>query len=149
MLTQSVSPKTAVRTHQRFVISGQTKPYHLESITEPIPEPAAGQVRVRVLAAGVAFADVLARKGMYPGAPRNPFTPGYDIVGIIDKIGSNVNDLTIGQIVAAILPKFGGYAEAVCLPARLAVPVPDGVEPVRAVSVILNYLTAYRMLHIN
>lgn len=149
MLTQTMNKKTAVATHQRLILTGQHKPYRLETVSEPLPQPAAGEVRVRVQAAGLAFADVLARNGRYPGAPRLPFTPGYDIVGLIDALGDNVAELAIGQQVAAIFPHFGGHAEYVCLPAALCVPVPAGLDPSQAVSVILNYLTAHRMLHVN
>jgi len=144
-----MNEKTAVATHQRLILTGQNKPYRLEAISEPLPQPAAGEVRVRVQAAGLAFADVLARNGRYPGAPRLPFTPGYDIVGLIDALGDGVTDLSMGQQVAAILPHFGGHAEYVCLPAKLGVPLPAGLDPSQAVSVILNYLTAHRILHIN
>jgi NADPH:quinone reductase-like Zn-dependent oxidoreductase len=108
-------------------------------------------VRVKVLATGVAFADVAARKGMYPDptAPSIPFTPGYDIVGVVDKVGAGVSSLAVGQRVAAMLPKFGGYAEFICAPENLLVPVPDGLDSGEAVSLILNYLTAHRMLHYN
>ncbi len=74
-------------------------------------------------------------------------TPGYDIAGTIDAVGAGVTGLKMGQQVAAILPKFGGYTQFVCVPAELLVPVPDGLDPVQTVSIILNYLTAYRMLH--
>ncbi len=149
MSTPTIIEKTAVLTHQRLIITGQHKPFTLETITEPLPQPAAGEVRLQVQAAGLAFADLLARNGKYPGAPRTPFTPGYDVVGQVDALGAGVADLAMGQQVAAILPHFGGQAATVCLPARMCVPVPAGLDPVKAVSVVLNYLTAHRMLHVN
>ncbi len=149
MSTFTIPQKTVTATQQRHVMTGKTKPYTLQTITEAIPEPAPGYVRVKVQAAGVAFADVMVRQGMYPGAPKNPMTPGYDIVGIMDAVGDGVTSLKAGQPVAALLPKFGGFAEFVCIPEALLVPVPDGLDPVKAVSIILNYLTAHRMLHTN
>ena len=147
MSTNTLEVQTAVTTQERFVLTGKEKPYTLQAITEAKPEPAAGYARVQVQTAGVAYADVMVRKGLYPGAPKNPMTPGYDIVGTVDALGADVTGLVIGQQVAAVLPKFGGYAQAVCVPAELLVPVPDCLDPVQTVSIILNYLTAYRMLH--
>lgn len=147
MTVNTLKIQTAVATQQRHIVTGKDKPYALQAITEAIPEPAPGCARVHVQAAGVAFADVMVRKGMYPGAPKNPMTPGYDIVGTVDALGTGVDSLREGQQVAALLPKFGGYAEFVCIPEEQLVPVPDGLDPVSVVSVILNYLTAHRMLH--
>ena len=145
--TYSTNSGRTATTHQRFVINGKEKPYTLQAISESIPEPAAGFARVHVQAAGVAFADVMVRQGMYPSAPKNPMTPGYDIVGIVDAVGDDVTSLEAGQPVAALLPKFGGFAEFVCVPETLLVSAPDNLDPVKAVSSILNYLTAHRMLH--
>jgi NADPH:quinone reductase-like Zn-dependent oxidoreductase len=114
-------------------------------VNEPMPEPGEGQVRLRVLAAGVAFADVLMREGLYPGSPRIPFAPGYDVVGEVDALGPGA-ELHSGQRVAALTVS-GGYARYIVVPAEDCVPVPDGVDPAAAVSLILNYLTAYQMLH--
>ncbi len=86
-------------------------------------------------------------RGAYPGAPSIPFTPGYDIVGMVDKLGLWVSSLSEGQMVAALRPHFGGNAEFVCVPEKWLVPVPAGVDPAEVVSVVLNYLTAHRLLH--
>jgi NADPH2:quinone reductase len=99
-----------------------------------------------VLAAGVSLPDVMMREGIHPETPKVPFTPGWDLVGIVDSPGAGVSDFVPGQIVAA-LPIFGAYAEFVCLPARELVRVPRGVDAAEAVSLILNYVTAYQMLH--
>jgi NADPH2:quinone reductase len=119
----------------------------LQVVQEELAEPGAGQVRVKILVTGVAFADVAARKGMYPTAPPIPFAPGYDIVGVVDKVGGGVSSLSEGQTVAALLPHFGSYAEFASVPENLLVPVPDGLDPAEAVSIVLNYLTAHRLLH--
>jgi NADPH2:quinone reductase len=111
-------------------------------------EPQANEVRVKVLAAGVSFADILMREGAHPESMnrRTPFTLGWDLVGVVDKLGDKVSTWQTGQMVAA-LPIVGGYAEYVILPSNELVPVPPGLDPAEAVSLILNYTTAYQMLH--
>lgn len=107
--------------------------------------PAAGEVRVQALAAGVGFPDVLMREGTYPGGPRPPFTPGYDLVGRVDALGAGVVTPRLGQMVAA-LTVWGSYAQYVCLPATGLVPVSPGLDPTEAVALVLNYTTAYQIL---
>jgi NADPH2:quinone reductase len=99
-----------------------------------------------VLAAGVSLPDIMMREGIHPETPPLPFTPGWDLVGVVDRLGEGVGGLKPGQIVAA-LPIHGAYAEYVCLPQRELVPVPSGLDPSETVSLILNYVTAYQMLH--
>jgi len=89
---------------------------------------------------------VLAREGVHPETPPVPFTPGWDLVGWVDKVGDGVTGLEPGQTVAA-MPICGAYAGFVCLAAGELVPVPAGVDPAEAVSLVLNYVTAYQMLH--
>jgi NADPH2:quinone reductase len=113
---------------------------------EECPEPKRDEVRVRVLAAGVALPDLMMREGIHPETPRLPFTPGWDLVGVVDRLGSNVSGIEPGQMVAA-LPISGAYAEYICLPHRELVPVPSGLDAAEAVSLVLNYVTAYQMLH--
>jgi NADPH2:quinone reductase len=86
------------------------------------------------------------REGIHPETPPLPFTPGWDLVGVVDRIGNGVSGIESGQMVAA-LPISGAYAEFVCLPQRELVPVPPGLDAVEAVSLVLNYVTAYQMLH--
>jgi NADPH2:quinone reductase len=118
-------------------------------ITEnEIPEPPRGQVRVRILAAGVSFADLLMREGLHPEAWFRPLplTLGWDVLGVIDRVGEGVKTWQVGQRVAA-LPIVGGNAEYLCLPEREWVPVPTDVDPAEALAVVFNYVTAYQMLH--
>jgi NADPH2:quinone reductase len=115
-------------------------------LEEDCAEPKDGEVRVRVLAAGVSLPDLLMREGVHPETPRLPFTPGWDLVGVVDRLGNGVSALEPGQIVAA-LPISGAYAEFVCLPQRELVAVPSGLDAAEAVSLVLNYVTAYQMLH--
>ena len=133
--------------YKRVVISRKGPPEVLQVVEEELVEPAAGEVRVKIFATGVAFADVGSRKGMYPTAPPIPFSPGYDIVGVVDKVGAGVSSLSAGQTIAALLPHFGGYAEFANVPGNLLIPVPDGLDSAETVSLVLNYLTAHRMLH--
>jgi NADPH2:quinone reductase len=99
-----------------------------------------------VLAAGVSFADLLMREGIHPEKTLLPFTPGWDIVGVVEKTGDEVSQAMAGRMVAA-LPIHGGYAQHICLPQSELTPVPDGLDPAEAVSLVLNYVTAYQMMH--
>jgi NADPH2:quinone reductase len=115
-------------------------------LEEERPEPKEGEVRVKVLAAGVSLPDIMAREGIHPETPRVPYTPGWDLVGVVDGLGDGVSGIETGQVVAA-MPIHGAYAEFVCLPQRELVPVPPGLDAAEAVSLVLNYITAYQMLH--
>ncbi len=132
--------------HRRIIVTHYGGPDALQVLEEECPEPKHGEVRVRVLAAGVALPDVMAREGVHPETPRVPFTPGWDLVGAVDRIGNDVSGIESGQLVAA-MPIHGAYADFVCLPQRELVPVPPGLDAAEAVSLVLNYTTAYQMLH--
>jgi NADPH2:quinone reductase len=132
--------------NRRIVVTRYGGPDVLQVLEEECPEPRDGEVRVKVLAAGVSLPDLLMREGLHPETPPLPFTPGWDLVGVVDRLGGGVSVLEPGQTVAA-LPIFGAYAEFVCLPQRELVPVPSGLDPAEAVSLVLNYVTAYQMLH--
>jgi NADPH:quinone reductase-like Zn-dependent oxidoreductase len=111
-----------------------------------VPEPSAGDVRIKVMAAGTGFTDTMIRRGRYPdfkGKP--PYTPGYEIVGIVDKAGPDVTAPREGEMVADLCV-VGGYTQYAIRPARLLVPVPATVDPAEAVCIPLAYLTAYQML---
>jgi NADPH:quinone reductase-like Zn-dependent oxidoreductase len=122
-------------------------PEVLELAEEPtIPDAGPGEVRIKVLAAGTGFTDTFIRRGRYPdfkGPP--PFTPGYDLVGVIEQTGPGVPTHLTGQLVADLCV-VGGYAQYAIRPTRFLVPVPDGVDPAEAVCIPLAYLTAYQML---
>jgi NADPH2:quinone reductase len=132
--------------HTRIIVTHYGGPDTLRVVEEECPEPKEGEVRVRVLAAGVALPDLLMREGVHPETPPLPFTPGWDLVGVVDRLGDGVSGIAPGQIIAA-LPISGAYAECVCLPQRDLVPVPSGLDAAEAVSLVLNYVTAYQMLH--
>ncbi len=130
--------------YKRIVISRYGGSEVLQVAEDELPEPRSGEVRVRMLAAGVAWGDILKREGI--GGARPPFTPGYDIVGAVDKLGEGVSAVKVGQTVAA-LPIAGGYAEYICLPASGLTPVPSGLDPAETVSLVMNYVVAHQMLH--
>jgi NADPH:quinone reductase len=130
----------------RVIVTHYGGPDALRVVEEECSEPKDGEVRVRVLAAGVSLPDIMAREGVHPETPPLPFTPGWDLVGVVDRLGDGIAGIEPGQIVAA-LPIHGAYAEFVCLPQRELVPVPPGLDAAEAVSLILNYVTAYQMLY--
>lgn len=132
--------------HTRIIVTHYGGSDALQAVQEECPEPKDGEVRVRVLAAGVALPDVLAREGVHPETPPLPFTPGWDLIGAVDRLGDGVSGIEPGQIVAA-MPIHGGYAEFVCLPQSELVPAPSGLDAAEAVSLVLNHVTAYQMLH--
>ena len=130
----------------RVIISAYGGPEVLKLIDDDLPEPSAGQVRLKLLATGVAFADVLMRYGMYPHMPALPFSPGYDVVGVIDKLGAGVTNFVPGDTVTA-MTMIGGYSQYLCLTAADLVRVPGGLDPAEAVSLVLNYATAHQLIH--
>ena len=132
--------------HLRVVVAHYGGPDVITVVEEDIPTPKAGEVRVKVSAAGVSLPDVLAREGVHPETPRVPYTPGWDLVGTVDQLGEGVTGFELGQTVAA-MPIHGCYAQYVCVPQRKLVPVPAGLDAAEAVAVVLNYITAYQMLH--
>jgi synaptic vesicle membrane protein VAT-1 len=109
------------------------------------PEPAAGQVRIRVRAAGLNFADVMAAQGLYPDAPKFPCVVGYEVAGVIDALGAGTVNPAAGSRVLA-LTHFGGHADVVCVPAGQVLEIPDSMSFEQAAAVPLNYLTAYHLL---
>jgi NADPH2:quinone reductase len=132
--------------HTRIIVTHYGGPDALQVIEEERPEPKDGEVRVKVLAAGVSLPDIMAREGVHPETPPLPFTPGWDLVGVVDRLGSGTSGVEPGKTVAA-LPIHGAYADFVCLPQSELVPVPSGLDAAEAVSLGLNYVTAYQMLH--
>lgn len=110
------------------------------------PDPGPGEVRIKVLAAGTGFTDSFIRRGRYLDFKGPlPFTPGYDLVGVVEKAGPGVSAPREGEMVADLCV-VGGYAQYAIRPARFLVPVPDGVDLSEAVCIPLAYLTAFQML---
>jgi NADPH:quinone reductase-like Zn-dependent oxidoreductase len=134
------------------VIPHYGAPDVFEIRTSPDPTPGDYDIRIRIRAAGVNFADVLARLGLYPDAPKPPLVVGYEVVGYVDAIGRAVTGFSDGDRVFA-LTRFGGYADAVVVPAAHAFRVPETLSDAEAAAVPVNYLTAalalYRMAALN
>src|SRR5215469_14481446 len=128
------------------VLPGVVEPEGLRVRTGAVPAPAAGQVVIRMEATGVCFADLQMRRGRYYDQPPFPFVPGYDLVGTVAAAGAGVDPAVVGQRVAALI-KVGGWASHVVVDAADAVPVPAGLDPAEAETVVLNGITAWQMLH--
>jgi len=118
----------------------------LETVELPLVAPKAGELRVKIRATGAGFTDLTMRTGYYPYRPPFPFVQGYELVGEVDAIGEGVTGFREGQRVAA-LTVYGAYAEYLVRGAEHFVPVPDGLDDAEAVALILNYVTAYQMIH--
>jgi NADPH:quinone reductase-like Zn-dependent oxidoreductase len=132
---------------QHLSISRFGGPEVLQLVEEPtIPEPGPGEVRIKVLAAGTGFTDTMIRRGRYPDFKGQlPFTPGYEMVGVVEKLGAGVVVPLVGEMVADLCV-VGGYAQYAIRPSSLLVRVPDSIDPAEAVCIPLAYLTAYQML---
>jgi NADPH:quinone reductase-like Zn-dependent oxidoreductase len=133
-------------TYKRIVVTKRGPPENLQITECDLRDPSAKEVRVKVLATCVCLPDVQARYGLSPFAPKVPFVPGYAIVGLVDAAGSGVAQAAPGAQVAAYLV-VGGYAEYVYLRENQIIPVPPSLNPAEAVTLVLNYLTAYQALH--
>jgi NADPH:quinone reductase-like Zn-dependent oxidoreductase len=132
--------------YRAVLLSRVGGPDVLETVELPLQEPGPNQLRVRIQAAGVGSTDLTMLAGHYNYAPPLPFVPGYEIAGVVDAIGSDVANFTIGQRVAA-LTLHGGFAEFIVRDAVHFIPIPDGVTDVQAAASILNYVTAWQMIH--
>src|SRR5919109_2206481 len=132
--------------YKRVVVYRTGGPEVLTLVEAPIPTPNRGQARIKIRAADVSFSDVNIRRGRYPGAPHPPFTPGYAMVGEVDELGPGVTSPAVGQTVAA-LTFTGSYSQFICLPIEELVPVPNGLDPAEGACLVLNYMSAYQMLH--
>ncbi|GIH19794.1 medium chain dehydrogenase/reductase family protein [Rugosimonospora africana] len=129
-----------------IVLPGVVSPDGLRIRTSPVPTPGAGQVVVRMEATGVSFAEQQMRRGRYYDQPPFPFVPGYDLVGVVDAVGAGTDPTLLGQRVA-VLTKVGGWASHVAVEAADAVPVPAGLDPIDAETVVVNGITAWQLLH--
>ncbi len=130
---------------QQVVITKVGGPEVLQVREAPDPSPMRGEIRIAVAAAGLNFADVSARVGLYPDAPKPPMTVGYEVSGTVDAVGGGVDGFAVGDRVVS-LTRFGGQSSSVVVPAHQAVHLPDGLDLVHAAAIPVNYLTAYLML---
>ncbi len=132
--------------NRRVVITRPGGPEARALVEDELADPGPGEVQVRVLASGVAYGDVMKRRGLVPRQPPPPFTPGYDLVGAVERSGPGAGRFRAGERVAALVMN-GANAERANVPERLLVPVPPGVGDAQALACVLNYVTAWQMLH--
>jgi len=132
--------------YKSVVATKRGGPEVLQIFEQDLLPPSAGEVRIRIQAVPVVRDDIAVRVGNRPFLPEVPFTPGYSILGEIHAVGESASTVSLGDRVAA-LTNFGGYAEYITLPEDQLVIVPAALDPAEAVVLILNYLTAYQMLH--
>jgi NADPH2:quinone reductase len=133
-------------TYKAVQLRGKGGLDQLQEVELPLVAPGPGELRIRVRATGVGFTDVIMRRGYYPYAPPFPFVQGYEVVGEVDALGPGVTGFSKGERVAA-LTVHGGYAEYLVRGAEHFVKVPDGLDDVEVAGLILNYVTAYQMIH--
>ncbi|HYJ21769.1 MAG TPA: medium chain dehydrogenase/reductase family protein [Solirubrobacterales bacterium] len=127
------------------VLTGTGGPEVLQVQERPDPPVGAGEIRVAVRAAGINFADTLARVGLYPDAPKTPCVLGYEVAGEVETVGAGVSDWKVGDRVVAGT-RFGGQAELVSVPAEQALPLPDKLSFEQGAAFPVNYGTAYAAL---
>jgi NADPH:quinone reductase-like Zn-dependent oxidoreductase len=120
-------------------------PEVLEVREAPDPLPQHGEIRVRVERAGINFADIMARLGLYPDAPKLPAVVGYEVSGVIDAVGEGVSSSRVGQRVLAF-SRFGGYSDVLCVPEAQALSLPEAMTFDEAAAIPVNYITAYQLL---
>src|SRR5947208_2881878 len=132
---------------RQVVITRYGAPDVLQLREAPDPVPGPGDVRIAVRAAGVNFADLLARVGLYPDAPKPPCVVGYEVAGVVDAVGAEVTTRRPGDRVMA-LTHFGGYSDTVVVPAAHTYPIPSRLSDVEAASVPVTYLTAIVALYV-
>lgn len=134
--------------YKQIQISRFGGPSVLKIVTcNALPEPAPDEARIKVINASANFTDCMIRLGKYPEVrEKPPFVPGYDLVGCVDKVGDAVTQFKPGDLVAD-LTVIGAYSEYVCLPAKRLVKMPATIDPAKASTLILSYVTAYQMLH--
>jgi NADPH:quinone reductase-like Zn-dependent oxidoreductase len=143
---RSQAQSTSGATLTEVVLPGLVDPDGLVVQQRPVPVPRAGQALVEMQATGVSFAEQGMRRGRYPGQPKCPFVLGYDLVGVVTAVGADVDRALIGRRVAAVT-KTGGWTTHAVLDVRHLVPVPEGVDPGEAETVVVNGITAWQMLH--
>jgi NADPH:quinone reductase len=133
-------------TYRAVMLTRVGGPEVLQCVVLPMEPPGAGQLRVRIHAAGVGSTDLTMLTGGYAFAPKIPFVPGYEVAGTVDAIGAGVAGFQVGQRVAA-LTVHGGFGEFLVRGSEHFVPIPDAVSDIKAAAVILNYVTAWQMIH--
>jgi NADPH:quinone reductase-like Zn-dependent oxidoreductase len=144
--TLSDMEATMEATYQAVVLTGKGDLDRVQTRALPLQSPRAGELRIRVRAAGAGATDLTMRTGSYLYRPPFPFTVGYEVVGDVDAIGDGVSGFAIGDRVCA-LTVYGAQAEYLVRDAADFVKVPRGLDDAEVIALILNYVTAYQMIH--
>jgi len=132
--------------YRSVIVTRKGSPEVLKVIENDLRAPLCGEARIKVLASCVCSDDVQARYGRSPIKPKIPFVPGYAVIGVVDALGEGVTNAAVGDRVGA-LTRYGGYAEYIFVLKKRLIPVPTTLDPAEAVTLILNYVTAYQALH--
>jgi NADPH:quinone reductase-like Zn-dependent oxidoreductase len=132
--------------YKSIVVTKRGGPEALQIMENDLRIPSAGEARVKILATGVCQDDVAARVGKRPFLPELPFVPGYAMIGVVDAVGQGTTEVEEGDRVGA-LTQLGSYAEYLYWPEEKLVSVPTTLDPAEAVTLILNYLVAYQIMH--
>src|SRR5581483_10273888 len=127
---------------RRLVVTEFGDPDVLEWQDAPEPRPGPGEALVRVRAFSVIWADVLERRGRYPGQPQPPLPAGHEMTGVVEALGPGVEEPCVGTRVLGTDPAGAAAAELVAMPAHVLYPVPDEVGDVAAAAMIGTYTTA-------
>ncbi len=125
--------------------AGRPEVLSLREAVDPLPGH--GEVRIRVEACGVNFADIMGRLGLYPDLPSMPVVPGYEVAGRVDAVGESIETDWIGRDVVS-LTRFGGYSDVVCVPEQQVFTRPDGISSIEGAALPVNYLTAYQLVEV-
>lgn len=130
---------------KQVFITGRGGPEKLQLRESPDPQPAGSELRIRVKASGINFADILARKGLYPDAPKLPCVVGYEVSGTVDAAGPEALPGWVGKQ-AFSLTRFGGYADTVIVPQAQVFEKPAGLSHEQCATIPVNYLTAWNLM---
>ncbi len=132
--------------YRSVIVTKNGSPEALKVIENDSRAPLAGEARIRILATSVGRTDIGYRKGDLAFAPKIPFVPGYEILGVVDAVGEGVTNAAVGDRVAALIGH-GGYTEYIYLGKEHLVHVPATLDPAEVVTLVLNHVSAYQMLH--
>ena len=130
---------------KQIFIVGHGGPEKLRLRESPDPSPAGGEIRIRVKASGINFANILARQGLYPDSPKIPCVVGYEVSGTVDIVGPGVDQSRVGTDVLA-LTRFGGYSDVIVVPEKQVFEKPASLSHEQAAAIPVSYLTAWQLL---
>ena len=130
---------------KQIFITGHGGPEKLKIQEAPDPTPGEGDLRIRVKASGINFADILARQGLYPDSPKIPCVVGYEVSGTVDSVGKGAGESWVGKDVIA-MTRFGGYSDVVVVPANQVFERPASLTHEQCAAIPVNYLTAWQLL---